>query len=153
MSHNILKSFLFLFTILVAVSMARVMTGTLHYDDIKLLDIVLQVDYPGASVMCAKMAMDKNYPDVKTKNFIVIFEGQYWIKDASHMGILGGVIGAVGELSKMTSWSSDCILIKFENKMLECKTSAARHYINNVVNWSSSQVEDWFLNNIKSYDI
>lgn len=130
--------------ILASAATAEIASGTMYYDDMRILDLAMVSDYPDDSyyVTCAE-AEDGNIL------IGVIFDNNWQPSDYC-LGQLAYAIGAIGGLTTEISWSSDKAMICFANQIYMCSTSAALTFAQNAATWSEAQIVDWITNNLQA---
>ena len=146
MLHNTLKTFLILIVLTGTLVMGKVLPGTLHPAEMFVLDLSIQTKFSGGIVSCAKMAIFEGGPE--GTNIAVIFNRRWQGYD--NLGEVGFILGAVGVLTRETSWHSDYLVIVYKDKTFACKTKAARVFARNVNTgaWSDTEVGLWLLQNL-----
>lgn len=137
-------SIIALVLILASVATADIAPGTLHYDDMLILDLAMAMSYSDDSyyVTCAE-AEDGNIL------IGVIFDNNWQPSDYC-LEQLAYAIGAIGGLTTEISWNSDRALICFANQIYMCSTSAALTFARNADTWSDTQIVNWIANNLEA---
>jgi len=143
------KSFMIILVFASTIIFGEVPRGSLHRNDMLILDLYIQAKFSEAVVMCANIPV---HVGATTETNIFITFNKKW-EGTNSFGELGGILGSVGALTKNTNWHSDYLILiyakkGFQSKMIVCTTRATRYFANNVEKWSNVQAAIWLANNL-----
>lgn len=134
-----MKNLIVILVLLAAVAFGDIVAGSLHRQDMVVLDAAMEYSYYGIDVNC--ISSDGSI-------LIGVLSGSPWTGSIDNIQYLGYAIGAVGGFTSSTSWSSDYCLIMFSDYSFMCSTSAARNFGHNVGSWSDAQISNWIDRNL-----